>query len=706
MLGCLLEPTLPKIHLNRSDISNFDKAIQTEWIITNGLGGYSSSTVLGINTRKYHGILVAAFSPPTDRRVLLAKLDEEIRIGDTVYSLGTNEFKGTIFPRGCKFLAGFSLNPFPIYRCIVHGVEIEKTLCMPYKKNAVMVAYDVFNLKESEIMVKIFPLVNSRHFHSLTNKDELNWSFIQKQHEAKVTIQTSVPMSTLLLSASGGGQYFSGRGEWIRGIYFRADDAMGYGCLDDVFQPGQFEFKVASKERRKFHILAIGGENEEEVENVFSSVFKEPKDIDALHDDELKRLNGLLTRFQERYADVKMDDWLKWLILAADSFVVNRRSVGKKSVVAGYHWFEDWGRDALISLPGLTLVTGQFEDAKEILLTFKQYCANGIVPNRFPDHAGDKPDYNSVDASLWFFNAVLQFLKYTGDFGFVRRELWDTLQSMIDYHVKGTLYDIHMDKDGLLAHGSQLTWMDAMVDNQPVTPRDGKAVEIQALWYNALKTMELLAKHFGQNADGEKYAFMAEKAKKSFNDLFWDGQGGYLADVVKGDLKDWSLRPNQILAVSLDFCMLDKDKSKSIVDIGWRRLWGKYGCRTVDSLAPLYIGQYEGDWAQRNRAYHNGTVWAWLTGPFVTSFLKVYGYEKDRRDYALGNFLKPLFTEEVYRAGLGTISEIFDGDEPHMPRGCISQAWSVAEPLRAYIEDIQRKRPEYEEKFFRDSFNG
>ena len=687
-----MEIGLPKIHLDQNVLLNFDRAIQTEWIITNGLGGYSSSTVLGINTRKYHGILVAAFNPPTDRRVLLAKLDEEIRIGNKTYLLGSNEFKNDISPKGYKFLSSFSLNPFPVYKYVVDGVQIEKTLFMPYGKNAIVVAYDLFNPHENEIFVHVFPLVNSRHFHSLTNSDELDWSFVQEHAEGKVRIQTSKPLSTLLLSTIGG-QYFPDKGEWVRGMYFRVDDSLGYSCLDDAFLPGKFEFKVASKESKQFHVLAVGEEDEEEAEKNFSAILKESEDIDVLYAKELRRLKGLLARFKERYADVKMEDWLKWLLLAADSFIVNRKSVQKKSVIAGYHWFEDWGRDALISLPGLTLVTGRFEDAKEILLTFKQYCARGIVPNRFPDSAEDKSEYNTVDASLWYFNAVLQFVKYAGDFEFVRRELWDTLQSIIDWHVKGTMYNIHVDSDGLLAHGPQLTWMDAMVDNQPITPRDGKAVEIQALWYNALKTMEFLANHFNDNAKAEEYAFMAEKAKKSYIELFWNGQRGYLADVVNEGGKDWSLRPNQIMAVSLDFCMLDKSKSKLIVDVVRKNLWSKYGCRTVDSLAPLYIGRYEGDWARRNRAYHNGTVWAWLTGPFVTSFLKVYGHSKEKRDYAYDNFLKPLFMEEVYRAGLGTISEIFDGDEPHLPRGCISQAWSVAEPLRAFVEDVLLKRP-------------
>jgi predicted glycogen debranching enzyme len=697
-----LETIFPKIHLNRDVLSDFDKAIQTEWIITNGLGGYSSSTVLGVNTRKYHGLLVAAFNPPTDRRVLLAKLDEDVKVGNRTYRLGANEFKKDIFPKGFESLDSFSLNPFPKYKYVVNGVQVEKTLFMPYGDNTVAAVYDVSNPNEDEVLVNVFPLVNSRHFHSLTDRDKLGWSFIQEHNKRKVMIQTSAPLSTLLLYASDG-HYFAGKGDWIKDLYYRADAALGYDCVDSVFLPGRFEFEVAPNEKKRFHILGVA--DEKEPGKFLASVLNGSVGFDVLYERELTRLKGLLEGFHERYADMDLSDWLKWFILAADSFIVNRKSVGGKSVIAGYHWFEDWGRDSLISLPGLTLVTGRFDYAREILLTFEQYCHGGVVPNRFPDHSGDKPEYNTVDASLWFFNAVLQFVKYTDDFEFVRRELWDTLVSMVEYHIKGTAYGIHVDSDGLLVHGPQLTWMDAVIDNRAVTPRDGKAVEIQALWYNALKTMEFLAKHFGELKLAEEYTVLAEKVKKSFIEEFWDDERGYLCDVVKGDSKDWCLRPNQVIATALDFCMLDREKAKRVVGVVHKKLWGRFGLKTLSSdaegcLSPLYIGRYVGDWASRNKAYHNGTVWAWLTGPFVTSFIKVHDFAKVWCEYAFDEFLKPLFTEELYRAGLGTISEVFDGDEPHQARGCISQAWSIAEPLRTYIENIIMKRPTHEKALF------
>ena len=686
---------LPRIHLEQNVLSDLDEAVRREWLVTNGIGGYASSTVSGINTRKYHGLLVAAFNPPVDRWVLFTKLDEEIRIGNETHMLRSNEFKHGINHEGYRFLHDFSLDPFPTYRYVVHGVRLQKTIFMPHGKNATIVTYEVFNPHEEKASICISPLVNSRHFHNVTDKDNLAWNFIQKPFEQGIIIQPSVPLSTLIISSSNGG-FFVEEGRWVEEIYFRVDASRGESCLDDSFRPGLFEFPVAPKERKKFYVLAAAGKNEKEAQNLFSSIHKGPEAIDASYGQEIERRKGLLTKFQERYVDLEIKDWLKWLILATDSFLVNRESTKKKTVIAGYHWFEDWGRDSLISLPGLTLVTGRFEDAREILLTFKRYCHNGIIPNRFPDRAGDTPIYNTVDATLWFFNAILQYLKYTGDFDFVQKELWDTLNPIIENHIRGTVYSIHMEDDGLIAHGPQITWMDATANNQFVTPRDGKAVEIQALWYNALKTMELLAKRFDQKEEQEKYSSMAEKAAKSFTEKFWNPEKGFLFDVVYKEQTDSSLRPNQVIVAALDFSVLGRERREGIVEIVWKKLWGTYGLKTLPDDDPRYVGEYFGDWNRRGNAYHNGTVWAWLIGPFTTAFLTTKNHEEHWRNFAFKNFLQPIFQEEIFKAGLGTISEIFDGNQPHSPRGCIAQAWSVAEPLRAFVEDVALKRPQYE----------
>jgi len=646
------------------------------------LGGYASSTPLSTNTRKYHGLLVAALDPPVNRHVMLSKLDEEIQIDNETYKLGVNEFRDTFYPKPQGMLQEFLLNPFPIFKYKTQEITLQKTIFMPKGKNATIVIYDVHNASRSSATMKVYPLINFRHFHCTTRKAQLDWKLTQKAQERTTTFQFT-PSQHILLLSSDKGKYLARQGDWIENIYLRIDAQREEDCLDDCFSPGNFEFQVDPKKHEQFSIMAIADETEESAGGVLQELVRED-----LYSQGLKSRTTLLTTFQNRYADSKMDDWLKWLVLAADMFVVDRASTKGKSIIAGYHWFEDWGRDTLISLPGLTLVTGHFDDARKILSTFKKYCNHGIVPNRFPDRENDKPEYNTVDASLWFFNAVQEYIKYTGDSEFVKNELWNTLQSIIYYYEKGTINNIRMDNDGLIAHDAQLTWMDATINNVPITGRGGKAVEIQALWYNALKTMQELARQFSREDLNQKCAEMAEKAKKSFVEKFWNPQNNCLFDVISSIETDASIRPNQALAVSLGFSMLDKSKSAAIVNIIQEKLWCEYGLRTLSPDDPRYIGRYMGGWAQRNRAYHNGAIWPWLIGPFIKAFLKVKKYELQWREFAFQRFLLPFFQETIHHDGLGTINEIYDGDEPHLPRGCIAQAWSVAEPLRAFVEDI------------------
>jgi predicted glycogen debranching enzyme len=686
---------LPKISLGRDVISDFDEALGREWLVTNGLGGYASSTVLGINTRKYHGLLVAALNPPINRWVLLTKLDEELKIGTETYALGANEFHDVVYPEGHRFLSNFVLSPLPTYEYTAEGVKVQKTVFMPYLRNATAVIYEVSNSLDEKVSFRVSPLVNSRHIYNTTDKDTLSWSFVQKRYGDGVLIETSDSLSSLILSSGDTGSFVEEKW-WVEKVFFRVDASRSEKSTDDYFRPGFFKFSVGPKEKKRFYVLAVAGKDEKEARSLFSSFGKGMETIEKLYREELKRRKGLLEQFRKRHADSKMDDWMKWLIQAADSFIVSRASTKKKSVIAGYHWFDDWGRDALISLPGLTLVTGKFKDAQEILLTFERYCDKGVIPNRFSDKAGDIPLYNTVDATLWFFNAVLQYLKYTGDYTFVQEKLWKTLNQIVEHHVKGTIFGIHMEEDGLIAHGPQLTWMDATTVDRFVTPRDGKAVEIQALWYNALKTMQLLAEGFNHVDKVEEYYSRAEEAKESFSEKFWNSKNGYLFDVVSEEGADSTLRPNQIIASSLDFPILDKTQREEVVEAVWKSLWGQYGLKTLPETNPRYIGKYLGDWNHRDSAYHNGTVWAWLLGPFTTAFLKTKNHEERWRKFAFKTFLQPLFRDEIVRAGLGTVSEIFDGDAPHLPRGCISQAWSVAEPLRAYVEDVAFVRPPHE----------
>jgi predicted glycogen debranching enzyme len=685
------------MYLGPATLSDFDKALRLEWLVTNGLGGYASSTVLNINTRKYHGILVAAFNPPIDRHVVLSKLDEDVTIEDKNFPLGSNEFKDTIYPNGFSRLRSFSQNPFPTFNYEVLGLYLRKILFMPYARNMTVARYDVINTLNEEVTIQIYPLVNMRHFYETTNRQTKQVQFIKTRVTNGVMLETQPPQGNLIL-VSTNGQYNFTQDAWIERLFYRTDDSRGENCVDDYFQHGFFSVKIPSKAKKKFSIAASAGRSKEDSTAQLGLEF-DASFVEKLFSEEMKRRKRVLESFYENRANVAPKSWLNWLLMSANSFIVKRKSTGKKSIIAGYHWFEDWGRDALISLPGLTLVTKQFEDAEEILLTFKQYCRDGLVPNRFPDRSGDEPVYDSVDASLWFINAIYEYSKYTGRLDFVRRELWQTMQNIIEHYINGTLFSIHMDDDGLILHGPRLTWMDASIEGKPVTPRGGKAVEIQALWYNALKIMETLAQRFNQIDESNRYRSIAERTRFSFNQKFWWSEGNCLYDTVENGKKDPSLRPNQIIAVSLSFCMLEDAKTEKIVEAVWKTLFGSYGLKTLSSNDPNYVGSYKGGFVDRDRAYHNGTVWAWLLGPFITAFLKVKKHKVSWRKFAFEKFLQPLFFEEIQRAGIGCLSEIFDGNPPHASRGCISQAWSVAEPLRAYMEDILMERPPFETNF-------
>ena len=684
---------LPPISLDRETLSCFEDAIQKEWLVTNGLGGYASSTVLGINTRKYHGLLVAALHPPKDRRVFLTKLDEDVIVENNVYRLGTNEFRDGFFPRGYNLLREFSVSPFPKYVYALPDVEVQKTIFTPYGKNAVIALYSVFNSSSFDVKVHVFPIVNGRHFHSVTDRSKSPVEFVQKQDGAKVEVSLKPPQPVLIMNATEGHYFASGK--WVERMYLREEAHRGESCLDDCYQPGYFEASVKAGENRDFAIAAVAGENEDGTREVLAQLPSTTADVKALYEEEMSRCENLLLGFYGTHRTLQSNSWLDWLVSATDTFMVQSGTADEKAVIAGYHWFEAWGRDTFISLPGLVLVTGRCEYARRIFLSFKKYCKQGLMPNFLPDRT-EQPVYNTVDATLWFVNAVLQYLKYTGDFKFVREQLWETLKSIVENHVKGTAFGIHVDQDGLLSHGPQLTWMDAAFEGKPVTPRAGKAVEVQALWYNTLRTVQLLAEKFSERNRAETYGQMAEKARESFAEKFWNAGKGCLYDVVREQERDGSLRPNQILAVALDFNMLDAARNWKVVDVVQRELLTPYGLRTLERNDSRYVGVYAGDRKSRDNAYHNGTVWPWLLGPFVTAFLKAKGYAESGREYVLKNFLIPLFAEKVFEGGLGTLSEVFDADPPHTSRGCISQAWSVAEPLRAYVEDVMQVRPKYE----------
>jgi predicted glycogen debranching enzyme len=683
---------LPAITVPQEALSRFDQCIRKEWLFTNGIGGYASSTVMSVNTRKYHGLLVAALHPPGDRTVCLAKLDEEASVGNNIYPLGANEFQSKIFPQGYLSLKEFEVSPFPRYRYSVKNATVEKTIFMPRERNVTVIIYSLANNSDSEAQLKIYPLLSCRHFHSVVDRRQTLIEFTQTNDDKEVELAFANPKASVALRATSGG--LTPKPNWLDRLLYREEAARGESSMDDCYQPGYFEVTVPPKRQERFAVVAAASETSEQCRDDLDSVGFSMYDVDGLVQKELDARADMVTGFYSAHRQLPMNEWLNWLLLAGDAFIV-KGADGGKSIIAGYYWFEAWGRDTFISLPGLLLTTGRFEDAKKIFVKFARHSKQGLIPNYIQDRSGE-PAYNTVDATLWYVNAVLQYLKYTGDYKFVQKQLWDDLKAIVDFHEKGTGYGIHMDGDGLLMHGPQLTWMDAAVDGNPVTPRAGKAVEIQALWYNALRAMRLLAGKFKEPSLAEKYADMADKARDSFNLKFWNSQSNCLFDVLADSGADASIRPNQIIAVSLDFAVLENGKREQVVDAVNRELLTPFGLRTLARGDYRYRGMYVGDRWSRDQAYHNGTAWPWLLGPFTTAFLKVKGHADYRVQFTLENCLLPLFTQQLNEAGLGTLSEIFDGEPPHAPRGCVAQAWSVAEPLRAYVEDAMQVKPPYE----------
>jgi predicted glycogen debranching enzyme len=678
------------IALKSNNLSCLEENMQKEWLITNGIGGYASSTVFGINTRKYHGLLVSALKPPGSRTVLLEKLDEDIIVNNEIFRFGSNEFKNTIFPKGFQYLKQFSINPFPQFIYEKSNVEFKKTIFMPSKRNAVVTIYDIFNNNSSTAIVKIFPLLNCRNFHKVTNNQLNPIKYYQNQTNNKAILSFPDSCTNLILFSTQG--KFIKKTNWINQIHYRQEKLRGESHIDDCLQPGFFELKIKPKTSKKTCIIAISENNKKTSLDLIKKIGSTNKDIFEKLNDELIENQKILNDFYSSHKQIPENNWLNWLLLAGKNLVVTDKK-NNIHILAGYFWFGPWGRDTFISLPGLLLVTKRFNVAKKILFNFSLLIRHGLIPNFQKDQKEDVA-YNTVDASLWYLNAILQFLKYTGDFDFVRQKLWNKILEIVGSFKNGTDFGIKMDHDGLLMHGPQLTWMDAVADGKAITPRSGKAVEIQSLWYNALKITELLAKKFREKNIAKKYSEIAKKTKKSFNRKFWNKKRNCLFDVIDNNKSDSSIRPNQIFSLALDFIILNKNRGKAVVDMVSSKLLTPYGLRTLEKDDLIYIGKYVGDRKKRDKAYHNGTVWPWLLGAFLTASIKLNQLEKNQ----IGNqkeFLRPLFEKHLLHAGLGNISEIFDGDSPHKARGCISQAWSIAEPLRAYIENIMNIKPKY-----------
>jgi len=654
------------------DLSNYGSGVQKEWIVTNGLGGYASSTIIGANSRTYHGLLVAALNPPVDRTVLLSSLDEEILVNGNIHRLAVHRYPDTVYPTGFEYLKKFALDPFPtaVYR--IGDIILTRCIFMVHEQNTTIIRYTVTTAAKGSIL-RLYPLINMRNFHYTTRSDDID--FVQDARESGTTLGRGPGKGDVLLSLTSNARYLPG-GTWYYNFEYERERARGLAYQEDNYNPGYFEIEL---EKGTNHIFVAA--STEEVLHLNMD------DIENLYKQELVRLRSLAGNSGLE------DAFALELIPAADSFIVKRASTRSRSIIAGYHWFADWGRDAMISLPGLTLVTGRFDDAAQILSSFAKNCMDGLIPNRFADSSEYRPDYNTVDASLWFVHAVGRYFAYTADAGFVGK-MWATIDDIIYNYMHGTHFGIRMDPDGLIMHDSQLTWMDAKVGTFEVTPRGGKACEINALWYNALKTASHLAGCLQK--DPSAYDAVADDVRRSFDRTFWNPDETCLFDCVSVNeegvaLSDPSIRPNQILAVSLPHTMLSRKREISIVKRVERDLLTPMGLRTLSQDNPSYKNRCEGDTASRDAAYHNGTVWSWLMGPYVSAYTNVNNHSQKSRTYARSLLLG--FDEHLQEGGIGSISEIFDGDCPHTPRGCICQAWGVAEVLRAYVEDVLKKVP-------------
>ena len=639
---------------DKASLTNYEEAIQLEWLETNGLGGWASSSIIGCNTRRYHGLLVASTRPPIERMVLVSKIDETIVVNEQAFELGVNDFGDTINPTGNQFLTKFTKDLFSEWTYEVNGITIQKTIAMVQGENTTVVVYKVLKATK-QFTLRLQPFIAARGYHNLQNNNSNLWWDVDfedgvfKNHpfEGAPNVYISVPNASYEHHPNWFNHY-NYIEEKNRGLDFK-EDLLNHGTLSVNLKKGQSIGIIISTEDPK-------GRNAEE-----------------LFEKEIARKKELLYKQPE-------NETLKQLILAADQFIVQRGD-NLKTVIAGYHWFTDWGRDTMISLPGLCLSTGRFDDAKKIIAAFAKSVSMGMLPNRFQDH-DELPQYNNVDGTLWFFIAIYKYYQATNDADFVLKELLPVLKDIIDWHFKGTRYNIKVAEDGLLfagEQGQQLTWMDAKIADWVVTPRMGKPVEVQALWYNALRIYSDLLHLDKQLEPAAHYAAKAVQAKLSFKKLFWYEGGNYLYDVIdKNNTPDATLRPNQLFAISLPFSLLDDKEAKVVLKIIEEKLYTHVGLRTLPTSDLRYVGVYEGGVFKRDSSYHQGTVWSWLLGAYIDALIKIRG----SKGKAQAKEVIAEFSYHLEEACIGSVSEIFDADVPNHPKGCIAQAWSVAEMLR------------------------
>ena len=655
-----------------------ENGLSKEWLITNGIGGYASSTIIGANTRKYHGLLIAPFTPPARRFLILSKVDESIQIENEKYDLYTNICKNYI-SQGFKYQTSFEKDYVPTFKYAVQDVKMEKTICMKHRENTVGIYYKIKNGNKRAIL-KLAPIVNYRDFHTMNTGHEFNLRQEVNKTEVKLVVDNN--SATPVYMKISEGTYNCHNNDTFYNMFYVEEEKRGFYPEENHIVTGVYEIELAPNEEKEISfICSLEAITKVDVKNMIK---KEIARIDKICD-------------ESKLIDIKNKTLIKDFIMATDNFVVYRPSFRLHTLIAGYPWFLDWGRDSLIAFEGLLLATNRFKLAKEVLLTYVRDIKDGLVPNGYSGY-DNRPLYNSVDSSLLLFEQVRKYLEYTEDDEFIKEKIYKNLKEVIENYQKGIDIDdnnIYLDTDGLIVSGTeytQNTWMDAKYGDFAATPRNGKAVEINAMWYNALMIMADLTEKYEEKSGAKKYKDLARKCKRSFYDKFYNSRRKALYDVL-GDSK---IRPNQLFAISLTYPVINPDSeiAENIMNTVTKKLLNNYGLKTLAKGEKNYIDTYEGDSFRRDMSYHQGITWTWLLGVYYDALKNMIKAQKGKKKKeelqnkleAFREKVKKTFAKQIREEGcIGSIAEIYDSKRPQLPKGAIAQAWSVSEVFRIIL---------------------
>ena len=667
---------------------NLEQGLDREWIITNGIGGYSASSIIGANNRKYHGLLIAALTPPARRFLILSKVDESLEIRGRKYNLYTNVGKEFI-SKGYEYQETFEKDYIPTFTYKIGKVEITKKICMEYGKNLVGIYYKIKN-GASKAKLTLAPIMNFRDFHTVNTNHQYELKQEYKDRKAKIVIDGHSETPIYMITSEG--KYIPHKNDSFKNMFYLEEEKRGFCGEEDHVIPGRYEIEIKAKEEKEISFICSLEENIEE-KNVKNLIKNEVQRLDKI----IENTDLIENKDKKTKKELQKDELIKNLVIATDNFVVNRPNFGLHTLIAGYPWFLDWGRDTCIAFEGIVLLTKRYDIAKEIIKTMTRDVKYGLVPNGYSGY-DNRPLYNSVDASLLLFEAVNKYLKYTGDYQFIKEEIYPVLENVIESYCKGidvSENNIYLDIDGLIVSGTentQNTWMDVKFAGKAVTPRNGKAVEVNSLWYNANKIMEKLSIKFGHLISAKRYKELAKQCKKAFEEKFYNQENKCLYDVL-GDSK---IRPNQLFALSLTYPVLEpnSEKAKNIIKIVEKKLLNSYGLKTLAKGEPNYVEIYEGNEEHRDTSYHQGITWTWLLGLYYNALKNQLNATKDKDEKneletkieKFANKTEKTFKKELYENGcIGSIAEIYDSIKPQLPKGAFAQCWSIGEIFRIIL---------------------